>query len=276
MELWAVQAKAENIKLILTDREREIKRRESSYEVEIKRYKDLKHEIEKNIRAKKYEIKKLENKIKNASKRIKIKENDSNLLGEGLYYLGEKLYGVDYELDLGDDSDISGISKINSSFSPGIGSPQLLEIFRRLNIGKIALSKFHTEEAKRIYQDINEIYANISEEEKDDAYSEIVRVFKDLIMQPESERPVLMNNNLDESRNNLSTIYEIDNIDKLIEEFQITIQNKKIHESEKIYQQIQNAYSSLTEDKKDMYYPKIMQVYNQILGSQMHHEAATF
>jgi hypothetical protein len=234
-------------------KEKQLVKRISSYEMldtdikrHIEREKKNVEKIEEKLALKGY---KLDSKIKAAQKDEKVyNEYAKSIRKEGHNLEGDSVYS---EFKISHDE-----------FNVDVGNPTTLDILRLLNIAKDFLAHNQTERARDAYLEIQRRFDEIEEEEREDLYNEVMRVFKPRHKGGE-EHSHLPSAEMFETKTNRST-----NIDTLLTDFMTSIQRKDLQSSNDAYMQIQRIYSQLPKEDKGKYYPKIMDLYNRVLEIQ--------
>ncbi|MBD3202837.1 hypothetical protein GF327_00960 [Candidatus Woesearchaeota archaeon] len=223
------------------------------------KYEQLKKDIDKQIKKRKRRLNKRKNKLKNREKYLKSRQRKAKKLYQGVKKLGKDIYGLDYNLQ--DDEELHiheiTISTELPDMKVDLSSPHLLEIYRLLNIAKIAMDKGEFDDAKRIYLKINEIYASLSPEEQTEAHDIVLSVYK-----PKKGGNVFK---VSKGTNKLPDDTKLNNISFLITKFHEKVHNHQISESRKIYNEIKRTYRRIPDSEKSKYYDQIMSLYNQAL-----------
>ncbi|MBN2422056.1 hypothetical protein JXB41_02420 [Candidatus Woesearchaeota archaeon] len=255
LDIKNIENKVENTKLRHEARKKAILDKQTLHLEQLKKYQDLKKEIDSSLGKRKHKLNKITEKLKNKETTLKSKKRKTDKFYEGLDYLGEDVFGMDYNLEEDEEIHIKEISvtKEEQDISQGVGSPELLEMYRLLNIAKIAISRGKFEDAEKLYLQINETYERLNADEQEEVFNDILRVYR-----PKEERVIHVPSGEASSGD----------ITYLLNKFNETIENKNIAESSRIYNEIQGVYRNLPDREKDKYYYEIMKLYNQV--SEIH------
>ncbi|MFH2020739.1 MAG: hypothetical protein ABIJ34_04955 [archaeon] len=179
------------------------------------------------------------------------------------YTIGRELHQTD-KLDKFYDSEIKSVLDLAHAprendlqvknvsyreYDEEIGHPNVLDILRLLNIAKGYLSKGDKTKTKASYEEIQRLFGELEEDEREELYPEITRVFteKDFVT------------NAGYTNDNSSN-----NIDSMIRDFEDSVHSGNLQVSGEIYAQIQDRYQEMPKEDKGKYYGKIMSLYNKL------------
>ncbi len=230
----------DNHKVRLDIREKQFKKRNDSFE-------RIRKDVKNNIANEKRAIKRLE-------KRLGYQERSVDNELEKIEETG-KLY--DQELKIAKDlpefeertEDIH-LSEINITHEfpeREIGNPNYLDILRLLNKARVFIRTNQKQKSRDVYLEIQRIFEDLNEEDKEELYPQVMEIYK--------TRPGVMTN--------MNTGYS-KNIDILIQNFENSVMQGNLQESNTIYSELQQRYQILPNDKKPKYFNKIMSIYNRI------------
>ena len=133
-----------------------------------------------------------------------------------------------------------------------IGNPYVLDILKLLNKAKVFINTNQRNKSRDTYLEVQRLFENLGEEDREELYGEIVTVFKEKPAMQDMQRitPVLNTN-----------------IDNLIREFESSVASGNSHASGDIYQQLQQTYLDLPKEHKGKYYNRIMNLYSKVATS---------
>ncbi|NTV23194.1 MAG: hypothetical protein HGA85_02345 [Nanoarchaeota archaeon] len=193
---------------------------------------------------------------------------EKRLMQKG-YYLNQKEKTVDTQGKVYDDMTKTLVGRSNLLNNPqelhlhqvtvshtplvDVGSPDILDILRLLNVAKDFIGHGQNPRARDTYLEIQKIFEDLNEGDKEEIYGEITNVFK-----PRELDTMRKDNLLSEA-----------NIDNLLQQFQISVTSGDIKSSEQIYQKLQEKYVQLPKEEKNRYYTAIMGLYNRLLSQQI-------
>ncbi|MBU0758476.1 MAG: hypothetical protein KKF44_10495 [Nanoarchaeota archaeon] len=235
-----------------------------------KEFQDLQNNVESRIRKKRHELKKAEEIIKKTEKKLEHKKKNVDKFYEGLNYVGGEIYGSEYYLKNDEELHIKEISvtklnKKDDDLTLEMGTPGLLDIYRMLNIAKIALHHGRIDEAKNLYININETYSNLPPEEQDEIYYDILKIYKpeegvkDL---PKPKPADYVNQKLEKLNSQVEK--KSDDMASLIAGFKSCVSKNDMNNANLIYNQIQFSYRMLPQSEKDKHYNDIISLYRKI------------
>ncbi|MBN1503369.1 hypothetical protein JW930_07555 [Candidatus Woesearchaeota archaeon] len=240
-ELDTIRIKIEGKKAALKLKEYELNRR-------IDNFKDLQEEVNRSIREKRDEIKEVHNKLWRMHERL------------GLLGAEDKELKTDLEQVQGDIAEYDTI--FDDDLMPGEpGTPVFLEILRLVSIAKKAIREDELDEARNMYGEISSLYKKLPDHEMEEAYKHITTVFqpKESALPPQSVKQTWDYSQLLERDNS--------NIDILMAQFEHHVSKGDLSASNRVYNRLQDAYNNLSDSQREVYYPRIIQLYNQVLAT---------
>ncbi|MBN2368482.1 hypothetical protein JXC34_05680 [Candidatus Woesearchaeota archaeon] len=258
-KIETLRIKLENKNTSLRLKEFELNKRLSSFDI-------LYRDVNTRIRKRKLALNKLARKITSLKRNLSRKTHSTERLLEGLQELGEEIYGSNYDVTSDDLSYLKDNNMEDMWMAGGPGTPALLEVFRLLNIARIALDKQQVEEARDIYLNISNLYEQLPEEEQEEAYNETLKVFKTKearLQETESDKAIPIENRPFKLKTHEVTP---SNIDLLLYQLEDSIKAHDMRTSNQVYYRLQETYTLLPDDERARYYPRIMQLYNQVLA----------
>jgi len=225
-----------NNELILTIREKQLKKRIESYEL-------IKEDVSRNIRREKRAINRLERKLR--SKDISLKKRLSKVGDEenevDQYHKG--LFDLAHSLSEGQELQLK---EIKVSYPEAeVGNPTVLDILRLLNKAKDFLKNDQKERARDVYLEIQRRFEELDDSDRTELYDEILKVFK-------TKSDVRMN------------APSTPSMDQLLQEFEESIASNNMSQAQVAYNEIQDMYAAMSQDERSKYYQRVMDLYNQI------------
>jgi len=261
-DLKTVQKDMERLTFDLSNNRNRLAIRQKQLEKRVSSYKMLKDDISRNIGRERRAITRLEKKMHGESYHVDKKISEANLLEEG-YDAKKKeqiehksLMDMAHEVELEEELHIKEINVSHHFPETSLGSPAILDILRLLNIARNFINNDNKGRARDSYLEIQRVFDTLDEENREDIYSEILRVF----------RP---KDNINVYSNQPEDVLASHDIDSLIQNFDSAISLGDLAAAEKIYNKLQMKYARLPTEDKTKYYESIMQLYNKILDQEV-------
>jgi hypothetical protein len=228
-------------------REQQIDKRISSFEI-------IRQDVRRTINRERGAVRRIERRLE--KKGIKVnrglreteklqKFNDTNFTS---------IYDKAHLLNAGEELHIKETQYLSGS-GENLGNPDLLDVLRLLNIAKNSLKEGDAAKPKEIYQEVQRLFENLDEYDREEVYPIITRVFKARLQQPEEKLQVEQIED--------HPVLEA-NIDSLIQRFEDMVDVGDTESSGQIYSRIQNMYVGLPKEEKSKYYNKIMELYGRL------------
>ncbi len=140
------------------------------------------------------------------------------------------------------------------------GNPSILDILKLLNIARDYLEHHEKDRAKDAYLEIQRVFDDLNEDEREELYPEVTKVFK--------TRDFTHTSHHDDALTNAEDYTNV-NIDELLTRFETFVNNSDYQMSEHIYSKLQERYTELSANDKNRYYPRIIELYNKVLEHQV-------
>jgi len=254
LDLKSVEKDMDRIRYDMKSKQLRVNMMKNLLEKRMASYDMLRKDISYNIAREKRAITRIEKRLENKGVYIVGKLKETNLKEMAFDNYRKNMKGI--VNGLGEDEELHIHDITITRGYPEVGNPAVLDILRLLNIGKDYMRNDEKERARDAYLEIQRIFEELGEEEREELFPEVLKVFKtkNKFGMPFESHERLMSNT---------------NIDSLLQEFQFSVDSGNIKNSEHIYSRLQQKYVDLSPDEKERYYPRIMELYNRVLDLQV-------
>ncbi len=271
IDLKGIEKDIEKLNFELKNKETRTLMMKKHIEKRIASFQRLRKDIMTDITEEKKQIRKVERKLTSKGVYIdtKLKKEEAREKGYNAYE--KNLMDKADSLEEGDELRIDEVSISNMLPEDYMGNPSILDILRLLNIAKDFLQHNQNERARDAYLEIQRIFEDLNEEEREDVYPEIMNVFKtkkgfqNIFSNKSENMPYINETNEYEG---IAKIREND-FDSLLNQFQVYAETGDLVQAEQIYSLLQQKYLRLPQEQKELYYPQIMSIYNRVLEQQV-------
>ena len=247
LDLKSVNKEIDRLKLDINNHELRLNIRQKQLQKRIDTYMRLRKQVNTSIAREKRSVDKIEQRLGIKSSGInnklrKIKKVDD--------YYSESMNNMVMKND--GDTIIREITFKHHYPNNDIGNPYVLDILKLLNKAKVFINTNQKNKSRDTYLEVQRLFENLGESDREELYGEIVSVFKERPAQQAMQRTTPILNT---------------NIDNLIREFENSVASGNSHASGNIYQQLQQTYLDLPKEDKGKYYNRIMTLYSKVATS---------
>ena len=259
LDLKTVQKDMERLTFDLSNNRNRLEIRQKQLEKRISSYKMLKDDISRNIGREKRAITTIEKKLHGESYHVDKKIDEANMLEEGFDAKKKEhksLFDMAHALELEEEIHLKEINVSHHFPETTLGNPAILDILRLLNMARNFINNDKKGRARDTYLEVQRVFDGLDEENKEDIYTEILKVF----------RP---KDNINVYSNQPEDVLASHDINSLIQNFDSAISLGDLAAAEKIYGKLQLKYARLSKEDRTKYYESIMQLYNKILDQEV-------
>jgi hypothetical protein len=249
LDLKGLEKQIERINYDLKNKNMKLEMKHKQLERRISSYTELRKEVMQHIAREKRAISRIEDKLENKGHQVTRKLNELDTAEKHYKSFDKGLAHVARHLKDDEELHINSITVTHGY--PSVGNPAVLDILRLLNKSKDYLSNGDNDRAKDSYVEIQRIFEDLDEEERESIYPEILKVFR-----PKSSMAA-------------EIVFTDSSINALLHQFQNSVDAGDMQIAEEVYNKLQEKYTTLPKDEKSKYYTRIMELYNRVLEQQV-------
>jgi hypothetical protein len=247
LDLKSINKEIDRLRLDINNHELRLNIRQKQLQKRIDTYLRLRKDVNTSISREKKAIDRMEKRLGVKSSAINSKLSKIKKVDD---YYSESMNEMVMKND--GDTIVREITFKHHYPNNDIGNPYVLDILKLLNKAKVFINTNQRNKSRDTYLEVQRLFENLGEEDREELYGEIVTVFKEKPAMQDMQRitPVLNTN-----------------IDNLIREFESSVASGNSHASGDIYQQLQQTYLDLPKEHKGKYYNRIMNLYSKVATS---------
>ena len=247
LDLKSIERDIDRLKFDIKNQENRLEIREKQFAKRDSSLHRIRNEIGKSIANEKRAVKRIEDRLTKEGHNIDTKFRKTEELGK--FYDAE--FNAEESLNNYNNDDhelyVKEIKITHEFPEKEIGDPNYLDVLRLLNKARVFIRTNQKQKSRDAYLEIQRIFEGLSEIDKEDLYPQVLDVFK-------TNTDMMTNMNTDFNKN----------IDVLIQDFNNSVIQGDLVGSGDIYSELQQRYETLPEEKKPMYFNRIMSIYSKI------------